>query len=49
MESHEKINLPEIEVTKCTTRLALNKLSLDCCSYVFVTLKMKINVLKQTV
>ena len=49
MESLEKIILPPIEVTKCTTRLALNKLSLDCCPYVFVTLKMTINVLKQTV
>ena len=47
MESLKKIILPPIEVTKCTTRLALNKLSLDCCRYVFVTLKMTLNVLKQ--
>jgi len=49
MESFEKIILPPVEVTKCTTRLALNKLSLDCRRYVFVTLMMTINVLKQTV
>jgi len=46
MESLEKIILPPIEVTKCITRLALNKLSLGCCPYVFVTLNVTINVLK---
>jgi len=35
MESIKKIILPTIEVTKGTTRWELNKLSLDCCRYVF--------------
>ena len=47
MESLENIILPNIEITKCTTCLALNKLSLDRCPYVFFTFKMTLNVLNK--
>jgi len=46
MESIEKI-IPPIEVTKCTTRLALNKLSLDCCPYVLDTINIIFDTVKQ--
>jgi len=48
MESLEKTFLPTTQVTKRTAGLTLHKVSVDRCSYVLVSGKMKFNVIKQT-
>jgi len=49
METLEKIIIPPIEFNKCTTRLALNKLTLVGCPYVLVTLNIICDAVKQIV